>query len=259
MKIALFGYGKMGKEAEQIALQRKHEIILKIDVNNTDTVTRDDLKKCDAAIEFTTPATARANMLKCFDAGIPVVVGTTGWYAQLEEVRKICKEKNGCLFYASNFSIGVNIFFKVNEYLSKIMNRYDDYDVTLEEIHHKHKLDAPSGTAITLANQIIGNVARKKKWIASSPNPSPMGEGSITSLQTKPEELEIISKREKEIPGTHIVKYSSPVDDIEMIHKAHNRKGFALGAVLAAEFVKGKQGIFTMSEMLEGWNVGRME
>src|ERR1035437_6840659 len=165
MRLALFGYGKMGKEIEQITLQRGHEIALKIDVNNINSITKDDLKKCDAAIEFSTPASALSNITRCFDAGIPVVVGTTGWYDKLEEVKKLSKEKNGCLFYASNFSIGVNIFFKINESLARMMNNYSDYDVSMEEIHHIHKLDAPSGTAISLANQIIGNVNRKKKYV----------------------------------------------------------------------------------------------
>jgi 4-hydroxy-tetrahydrodipicolinate reductase len=236
MKIALFGYGKMGKEIEQIALQRGHEITLKIDAHNAGTLSKEELKKCQAAIEFSTPHTAIPNMNTCFDVGVPVVVGTTGWYDKTDEVIKNCREKNGCLFYASNFSLGVNIFFRVNEYLAKIMNNYVDYDVSLEEIHHIHKLDAPSGTAISLANQIINNLERKNKWVNSA-------------TQNK-YELAVLSKREGEVPGTHIVKYHSDVDDIEITHKAHNRKGFALGAVLAAEFVKGKNGVFGMSDLL---------
>lgn len=236
MKIALFGYGKMGKEIEQIALQRGHEIALKVDVHNAETFLKDELKKCDAAIEFSTPHTAITNMNKCFDAQVPVVVGTTGWYDKAEEVKKICLEKNACLFYASNFSVGVNIFFKVNEYLARIMNSYPDYDVTVEEIHHVHKLDAPSGTAIFIASQITGNMSRKNTWVNSKP-------------QNK-YELEILSKREGEVPGTHTVKYHSSIDDIEIMHKAHNRKGFAIGAVLAAEFVKGKKGIFGMNDLV---------
>src|ERR1039458_9652054 len=217
MKIALFGYGKMGKEIEQIALLRGHEIVLKIDLNNIKNISKEDLKKCDTAIEFSTPANAMVNMKKCFDAGIPVVVGTTGWYDKLEEGKKICEEKNGCLFYASNFSIRVNIFFKVNEYLAKVMNNYPDYNISMEEIHHVHKLDSPSGTAISLANQIIENNKRKKKY--------------VNTKTEKADELEIISKREDEVPGTHSVKYFSSIDDIEIKHTAHNRKGFAMGAV----------------------------
>ena len=237
MKIALFGYGKMGKEIEQIALLRGHEIVLKIDLNNIKNISKEDLKKCDTAIEFSTPANAMVNMKKCFDAGIPVVVGTTGWYDKLEEVKKICEEKNGCLFYASNFSIGVNIFFKVNEYLAKVMNNYPDYNISMEEIHHVHKLDSPSGTAISLANQIIENNKRKKKY--------------VNTKTEKADELEIISKREDEVPGTHTVKYFSSIDDIEIKHTAHNRKGFAMGAVLATEFMKGKKGIFGMNDLMQ--------
>ena len=230
MKIALFGYGKMGKEIEKIAIERGHTINLKIDVNNINSISKGDLQKCDVAIEFSTPHSAISNMTICFDAALPVVVGTTGWYDKSDEIKKLCTEKNACLFYASNFSIGVNIFFKVNEYLTKMMNNYSDYNVSIEEIHHVHKLDSPSGTGISLANQITSNLTRKKRWVNESSNNS--------------EELEIISKREAEVPGTHSVKYHSTIDDIEIIHKAHNRKGFALGAVLAAEFIKGKKGIF---------------
>jgi len=236
MKIALFGYGKMGKEIEQIALRRSHEIGLKIDENNIGSVTKSALQKCDAAIEFSTPHSAIANMEKCFDAGVPVIVGTTGWYGKAEEVKKTCLDKNGCLFYTSNFSIGVNVFFKLNEHLAKMMNSYPDYNVSMEEIHHIHKLDAPSGTAISLAKQIIENVVRKKVY--------------VNAKSKKPEELEIISRRTDEVPGTHAVKYSSAIDDIEIIHTAHNRKGFAMGAVLAAEFVKDKKGIYGMSDLM---------
>ena len=247
MKIALFGYGKMGKEIEQIALQRKHEIALKIDENNIASITKEDLQKCDVAIEFSTPASAVSNMTRCFLSGVPVVVGTTGWYDRLEKVKKLCEENDGCLFYASNFSIGVNIFFKMNEELAKIMNNYADYDVSMEEIHHVHKLDAPSGTAISLANQVTDNLKRKKKW--------------VNTQTKKTDELEIISKRIDEVPGTHTVKYHSTIDDIEITHKAHNRKGFAMGAVLAAEFVKEKKGVFGMNDLMhlpagrQGFNI----
>ncbi len=237
MRIALFGYGKMGKEIEQIALQRGYEIALKIDLNNAETFSEGELKKCDAAIEFSIPRTAISNMNKCFDAGVPVVVGTTGWYDKVEEVKKVCKEKNGCLFYASNFSVGVNIFFKVNEQLAKMMNNYTDYKISLQEIHHVHKLDSPSGTGISLANQIMKNIPKKTKW--------------VNEKTEKENELEIISKRIEEVPGTHTVKYYSAIDDIEITHKAHSRKGFALGAVLAAEFIKGKKGIFGMNDLLK--------
>ena len=237
MKIALFGYGKMGKEIEQIALQRGHEITLKIDINNAETFSKEEFKKCDAAIEFSTPHTVIANMNKCFDAGVPVVVGTTGWYDKIDDIEVMCLDKNGCLFWASNFSVGVNVFFKVNEYLAKMMNNYPEYKISIEEIHHIHKSDSPSGTGISLANQVIQNIPKKTNWVKA---------------ETKKEnELEIISKRENEVPGTHTVKYLSAIDDIEIMHKAHNRKGFALGAVLAAEFVKGKKGVYGMNDLLK--------
>jgi len=237
MKIALYGYGKMGKEIEKIAISRGHSIALKIDINNANTITSADLKSCDAIIEFSTPHSAIPNMLKCFESGTPVVVGTTGWYDKADEMKKICEEKNACLFYTSNFSIGVNIFFKVNEYLAKLMNNYESYNVSIEEIHHIHKLDAPSGTGLSLANQILGNYSKKTKWVNTETN--------------KENELAIISKREGEVPGTHIIRYQSVIDDIEITHTAHNRQGFALGAVLAAEFVKGKKGIYGMNELMK--------
>lgn len=245
----------MGKEIEQIALHRKHEVILKIDEHNINTVSKDDLKKCDAAIEFSTPHSAISNMSRCFDAGVPVVVGTTGWYDKLEDVKKLCKEKNGCLFYASNFSIGVNIVFKLNEQLAKIMNTYPDYDVSMEEVHHVHKLDAPSGTAITLANGIVNNLQRKTNWKnATQQEKIKLGETEKYSDSPVPalsdSDFLITSRRIDEVPGTHTVKYHSAIDDIEIMHKAHNRKGFALGAVLGAEFVKGQKGIFGMNDLM---------
>ena len=245
----------MGKEVEQVSLQRRHEIVLKIDEHNSSSITKDDLKKCDVAIEFSTPATAISNMMRCFEAGIPVVVGTTGWYDRLEKVKKVCDEMDGCLFYASNFSIGVNIFFKVNEQLAKMMNAYSDYDVFVEEVHHIHKLDAPSGTAITLANNIINNLKRKSKWQTITRNEKQRsGEAANNSDSPNPRlsdsDLLITSKRIDEVPGTHTVKYHSAIDDIEIIHKAHNRKGFAIGAVLAAEFANGKKGVFGMDDLM---------
>ena len=237
MRIALLGYGKMGHEIEKIASDRGHEITLKVDAGNAMSFSADMLKGIDAAIEFSTPASAVSNILACFEAKVPVVVGTTGWLEKLEEVKKACSDKNASLFYASNFSVGVNIFFKLNEFLAKMMSTQPDYEVSMREIHHVHKLDSPSGTGISLANQIIGNIGRKNKWVE--------GEGASAS------ELSIISEREGEVPGTHIVKYSSVVDDIEIMHKAHSRKGFALGAVLAAEWLPGKQGVFGMNDMLK--------
>lgn len=235
MNIALLGYGKMGKEIEAIALQRKHNIVLKIDETNSFTIKNEQLQQADVAIEFSTPHTVISNIKKCFEAQVPVVVGTTGWYKHFEDIKNECSQKNGTLFHSTNFSLGVNLFMKVNSYLAEMMNKYNDYEVSMDEIHHIHKLDKPSGTAITLANQIIEKVERKKNW-------------SISEHQ--PETLFIKDVREGEVPGTHIIKYQSAVDDIEIMHKAHNRKGFALGAIIAAEFAYNKKGIYTMNDLL---------
>lgn len=235
MKIVLLGYGKMGKEIEKIALNRQHEIVLKIDETNANSISTNDLSKADVAIEFSTPHTVENNIYKCFEAQLPIVVGTTGWYNNFDKIKSDCLKKNSTLFYATNFSVGVNLFFKVNKYLAELMNNYPDYEVSMEEIHHIHKLDKPSGTAITLAEQVIEKIDRKKNW----------------SIEKQaPETLFIKDIREGEVPGTHIIKYSSPIDDIEIMHKAHNRKGFALGAVLAAEFAHNKKGIYTMSDLI---------
>jgi 4-hydroxy-tetrahydrodipicolinate reductase len=235
MNIALLGYGKMGKEIEAIALQRGHTIVLKVDETNASTFTNDELKKADVAIEFSTPHTVVSNIKKCFDAQVPIAVGTTGWYDSFTEIEKECQQKNGALFHSTNFSLGVNLFFKMNTYLAELMNKYDSYNVEMEEIHHIHKLDKPSGTAISLANQVLDKIERKKNW-------------SITDNNS--DTLFIKDVREGEIPGTHIIKYSSAVDDIEIMHKAHNRKGFALGAIIAAEYIKDKKGIFTMNDLI---------
>ena len=236
MKIALIGYGKMGKAIEAIAVEKGHQVILKIDINNIEEFTNQNLKKCDVAIEFTNPDNAVKNILRCFDAGIPVVCGTTGWLDSLEEVQKTCKQKEGTFLCASNFSIGVNIFFEINKYTASLMNPQEEYDVSIEEIHHTQKKDSPSGTAITLAEQIIQNIDRKSRW--------------INNTSSNKQELEIISKRIDPAAGTHRVKYTSAIDDIEIIHTAHNRQGFAKGAILAAEFLQGKKGIFTMKDVL---------
>ncbi len=238
MKIVLLGYGKMGKEIEKIALGRKHEIILKVDENNHSSITKEQLAAGDVAIEFSTPHTVEENIYKCFNANLPIVVGTTGWYDNFEKITADCKKGNHSLFHATNFSVGVNLFFKVNKYLAELMNNYPDYNVSMEEIHHIHKLDKPSGTAITLANQVIEKLKRKTKW---SIDPDSRQDDSA---------LFIKDIREGEVPGTHILKYTSPIDDIEIMHKAHNRKGFALGAVLAAEFLNKKRGIYTMEDII---------
>ena len=235
MKIALLGYGKMGKTIEEIALQKGHTISLTIDLHNLPDLTKDNLQKADVAIEFTTPENAMNNILQCFDAGLPVVSGTTGWLNNFDKVKEICLEENGSFLYASNFSIGVNIFFELNKKLAALMSK-QDYNIIIEETHHTQKKDAPSGTAITIAEQILKQSSHKKQWVNHN--------------SQKDEELSIISKRIDPAAGTHIVKYSSGVDDIEIIHTAHNRKGFASGAVLAAEFLKDKKGIFSMKDVL---------
>lgn len=235
MNIVLFGYGKMGKEIEAIALKRGHTIALKIDKDNRSSITANELEQADVAIEFSTPDTVLENIRLCLSAGLPVVVGTTGWNGHLDDIKKETLAKNGALFHASNFSLGVNLFFKVNTYLAELMNKYEAYDVSMEEIHHIHKLDKPSGTAITLANQVLDKLERKSSWSIDQKNK---------------ETLFIKDVREGEVPGTHILKYSSEVDDIEIMHKAHNRKGFALGAVVAAEFLKNKTGVYTMQDLI---------
>lgn len=236
MKIALIGYGKMGKAIETIALQKGHEIVLKIDISNADEFTKDNLQKADVAIEFTGPHSAFENIQKCISFGVPVVSGSTGWLDKWDEMSQFVKAQNGCLIYSSNYSIGVNLFFELNKYLAKLMDPYDQYDVSMTEIHHTEKKDAPSGTAISLAEQILSHIGRKDNWVnARSP---------------EQKDLVITSERIDPAPGTHIVQYSSPIDTIEITHTAHTRIGFASGAVLAAEFANKKVGIFTMKEVL---------
>lgn len=237
MKLAIIGYGKMGHEIEKIALDRGHEIVSIIDINNADTAfDTPEFKSADVAIEFSTPHTAIDNYKKCFAANVPVVAGTTGWLEHIDEVKKICEEGNKTFFYASNYSIGVNIFFALNEYLAKIMNNFSEYNVKMEEIHHIHKLDAPSGTAITLAEGILKNIDRKNRWNLETENDTA--------------DLSIHCIREGEVPGIHEIIYESEADIISIKHDAKNRKGFALGAVLAAEFTKGKKGFLGMKDML---------
>ncbi len=235
MKIALIGYGKMGKTIEQIALSRGHKIVSIIDVNNPEDFESDAFRSADVAIEFTTPATAFDNYMKCFAANVPVVSGTTGWTARLGEIKDICEKEGKTFFYASNFSIGVNIFFALNKYLAKIMNNFPSYDVRMTEVHHIHKLDAPSGTAITLAEGILENIDRKDRW----------------TLETaeKPTDLPIHAIREGEVPGIHEIIYESDVDTISIKHDAKSRAGFALGAVVAAEFTAGKKGFLGMGDL----------
>jgi len=236
MKIALIGYGKMGKAIEEVAVAKGHEIVLKIDVQNAHEFTKENIAKADVAIEFTGPHSAFENVKKCIELGVPVVSGSTGWLDKWNEIEAACTAHKGCLVYSSNYSIGVNLFFEVNKQLAKLMEPYNDYDVSMVELHHTEKKDAPSGTAISLAEQILANIGRKNQWVNAP---------SLT-----PSDLVITSERIDPAPGTHTVTYSSPIDTIEILHTAHTRKGFASGAVLAAEFANKKNGIFTMKEVL---------
>jgi 4-hydroxy-tetrahydrodipicolinate reductase len=231
MKIALLGYGKMGQTIERIALERGHEIVLKKDEFNT----YEGLSNADVAIDFSIPMVAVSNISSCFHANVPVISGTTGWLEHYDEMVALCVAKNGAFISSSNFSLGVNLFFELNEYLAKMMSKFDSYQVEMEEIHHTQKLDAPSGTAISLAKGVIENSAYTK-WTLDNP---------------KPKEIYIEAKRIENIPGTHTVTYNSIVDSIEIKHTAHNRDGFALGAVIAAEWIVGKKGVFTMKDVLE--------
>jgi 4-hydroxy-tetrahydrodipicolinate reductase len=236
MKIALIGYGKMGKAIEEIALAKGHEVVLKIDMDNQHEFTAANLATADVAIEFTGPHSAIGNLKKLFDAGIAVVSGSTGWLEKWDDIKNYCESRNGSFIYASNFSIGVNLFFELNTYLAKLMSNHPEYEVSLEETHHTQKKDAPSGTAITLAEQVLQQVKIKKQWV---------NENSVNK-----DDLVITSKRIDPAPGTHSIKYHSEIDDIEIIHTAHSRKGFAGGAVAAAEFLTGKKGIYTMKDVL---------
>lgn len=230
MKIALLGYGKMGKVIERIAIERGHEIVLKKDENNT----YDGLSNADVAIDFSVPTAAVENISNCFHTHVPVVSGTTGWLEHYDQILALCQEKKGGFISSSNFSLGVNLFFEVNDYLAKIMAPYNSYSVAMEEIHHTQKLDAPSGTAISLANGVIEN-SNYTKWTLDKPAAN---------------EIQIEALRVEDVPGTHTVTYNSNVDSIEIKHTAHNREGFALGAVIAAEWLAGKQGVFTMKDVL---------
>lgn len=236
MKIALIGYGKMGKAIERIAIQRGHEIVLKVGIENLEDNTINNIRKADVAIEFTGPESAFENVIRCIEAGVPVVCGSTGWLTRYEEAKNTCLVHKGALLYASNFSVGVNIFFAINKRLAELMAPHKEYNVSLTEVHHTEKKDAPSGTAITLAEQILDKNDQKNKWVN---NPSNLSQ-----------DLVIISERIDPAPGTHIITYKSEIDDIEIKHTAHNRTGFATGAVLAAEYLHDKKGIYTMSDVL---------
>jgi 4-hydroxy-tetrahydrodipicolinate reductase len=233
MKIALLGYGRMGKKIEEIAISRGHRVIIKKELNE-----EYDISLADIAIDFSVPSAAFNNISNCFNNNIPVICGTTGWLEKYDDAVHLCKEKKGAFIYASNFSLGVNIFFELNNQLAKMMNALEDYTISMEEIHHIKKLDAPSGTAITLAEGIINN-SSKKEWI--------LGENGSKK------EIPISAKRIPEVPGTHTVSYTSEIDSIEIKHTAHSRKGFALGAVIAAEWLVNKKGVFSMKDVL---NIG---
>ncbi|MCO4292577.1 4-hydroxy-tetrahydrodipicolinate reductase [Solitalea sp. MAHUQ-68] len=244
MKIALLGYGKMGKEIEQIALQRGHEIVLTINDTNLEDLTIENLSKADVAIEFSTPSTVLSNIDLCFKASTPIVVGTTGWYAEFDKIKERSLTEGKALFHATNFSIGVNITFHINKVLAKIMNAFPEYEVQMEEIHHTQKLDHPSGTAITLAEGVIENLDRKQNYADW------LNDGSNEKPEVASDSVLIEALRQEAVPGTHTVSYVSSIDRIDLRHEAFNRKGFATGAVVAAEWLKDKKGVFTMKDML---------
>ena len=236
MKIGIIGYGKMGREIEKTAQERNHKVELIIDISNKNEFISANLKKVDVAFEFTQPDSAYSNIMKCFESDTPVVCGTTGWLSKFEKARKYCIKNHKTFFYASNFSVGINILFTLNRQLAKIMNQFTDYDVEIEEIHHIQKLDAPSGTAIVIANDIISNMDRKIRW--------------KKELKKHEGDIPIRSIRKDMVPGIHTLTYNSPVDKLKIIHEAKSRKGFALGALLAAEFINGKTGFYGMNDLL---------
>jgi 4-hydroxy-tetrahydrodipicolinate reductase len=238
MRIALIGYGKMGQAIEKIALERGHEI--SSIVNSVNPIEQVDFSKTDVAIEFTKPELATKHIIHCINSSVPVVVGTTAWQEDLEAIKALCLDKNGSLLYASNFSLGVNIFFEINKRLAELLSEHPEYQAEIEEIHHLQKLDAPSGTAIEIASGIISYNKNYTNWKT----------GLNELPKVEKDELAIIAKREPDVPGTHSVIYSSEIDSISLTHTAHNRKGFALGAVIAAEWLVNKKGVFTMSNIL---------
>jgi 4-hydroxy-tetrahydrodipicolinate reductase len=241
MKIALLGYGKMGKIIEEIAISRGHSVVLKVNSANSATFSDTELQQADVAIEFSRPDSVMGNIERCMNADVPVVVGTTGWYAQLENVKSAVQHRNGALFYASNFSLGVNLFFKMNEQLADLMKPFAEYEPSIEEIHHIHKLDAPSGTGITLADGLISHLGRKKNWkLYTEKGPETANENDVP----------LIAIRTGEVPGTHTVTYTSVIDRISMTHEAFNRKGFATGSVIAAEWITKRKGVYTMRDLL---------
>ena len=240
MKIALIGYGKMGRAVEAAALERSHRVDVTIDDEDDWMEKLDDLRECDMAIDFSTPGTAVSNIMRCFDLDLPIVVGTTGWYEQLEGVVHDCEQRGKSLFVASNFSIGMNIVFDLNRRLARLMNGHEEYGVGITEVHHVHKLDAPSGTAIALARDIVEELDGKDDWCLVR-----------KGVKVEEEEVPIVSVREGEVEGIHEVVYDSEIDRITMRHEAKSRRGLAVGAVLAAEFLEGRKGYYTMRELLD--------
>ena len=236
MRIAILGYGKMGKAIEAEALERGHKLPLRVDSSNK-AFEAADLQYLDLAIEFSTPEAVATNVEKCFDAGIPVVVGTTAWEDAFPAIQERCEKEGQALFHAPNFSIGVNIFFALNRYLAGLMNAHNEYDAEVEEVHHKEKKDAPSGTAVRIAKDLLEGIDRKREWVKEKAE--------------DPSQLSVASERKDDVKGTHTVRYSSYIDELTIQHMAHSRKGFALGAVIAAEWVKDRQGVFTMRDMLD--------
>ena len=236
MKVAILGYGKMGQIIEKIAQERGHNILLKINQHNIDELNIENLKKADVVIDFSTPESAKTNIILSIDANKPIVSGTTGWHDDYKEVKDYCIKNDGAFLYASNFSLGVNLFFELNKNLAKLMKKHQQYQINLTEIHHSEKLDAPSGTAISLAEQIISESDIKNKWTINSENSD--------------EELKIDAQRKGNITGTHSVNYKSETDSISIIHEAHSRNGFALGAIISAEWIMSKKGVFSMHDVL---------
>jgi len=234
MKVALVGYGKMGKTLEKILVDRGHEVVARF---GSEGIQVAELKKADVAIEFSVPEAAYGNLKTCLESSVPIVTGTTGWLDRYDEIVSLCEQQKGGLIYASNFSLGVNLFFALNRYLAELMAPYSDYNADMTEIHHIHKLDAPSGTAISLAEDLIKSLPQKDKW-------------ALQENTQSDSDLSIKAIRENEVPGTHSIRYSSAIDDIEITHTAHNRQGFALGAVIAAEYLNGKQGVYSMRDVL---------
>jgi len=260
MKIALIGYGKMGHIIEEIARERGHEVVCAIDIQNQEDFESEAFRTADVAIEFTTPRTCLGNVRRCLKAGVPVVVGSTGWYDELPRITEEVKAAQGAMFWASNFSIGVNVFVAMQKYVARIMNNYPQYDVTLTETHHIHKLDSPSGTAITIAGAITDNLDRKQTWKETaaiwqredgSIDAARNAEVGTTFAPHRDDELEVVALRRGEVPGIHTVTYDSDVDTITMTHSAKSRRGFALGAVVAAEWMgDGKKGVYTMDDLM---------